>query len=242
MSCSTVFDTFESLVIDRIKKSLHQDEFEQLNLNMNEWSDLYVKLFINLYIQICGLAGISLIRHNTKNIEPVTLHVDVHIARSENKPTIIHSISLPFLKYIFNTKSYTTIQNSALCAFKMPSVFPISNGTVEDPSYIKLLNMTFSNRILLYYTYADHAAYHYHQFIKTGDADYKHINIINRPSKLRPNEVMFCHDIISKQPNKYLGKYLKPHDMLKIEDEEAEHNYFNGHSGTVFENSDDDSE
>lgn len=234
------YDTFESLMMDRINKSLNQDEFSQLETNT--WDDLYIKFFMSIYAQICDLPGFSYVRHNQKTIEPITIHVDPK-QRRESKPVVLHSVSIPFLKWIFNSKCYKTADNVFRCTFKMPSIFPLVNSITETytQSNSRILNGFVSKQLILYYVFADHAAYHYHKFMDTGNADYNHLCIMKRTSTIKTNEIKYCHDIITYSANKRIVKYLQPHDTLKVEDQEVNNSYMNIRYGDLFDQSDDES-
>ncbi|UBZ25622.1 PmV-like protein [Carcinus maenas nudivirus] len=237
MSCKETHDTFENMMLERINKALNQDEFNQLNTNDDKWNDLYIKFFLGIYLQICNLSGISCAKGDKRTVEPVTLHVNIKRKKiNGEQPPILHCVSIPFLKDIFDTKTYKTVNNSFNCSFTLPSVFPFIDDGLETNSIINnvVLNGTITTRLLAYYIFADHAAYHYLQFIATGDSDYQHKNIINRSSNLKPSEVVHCHDIITKKPNKHLSKYLTSHDILKIEDKEHEDGYVNCNYRNMF--------
>lgn len=236
-----VYDTFEHIVNERIGKTLNHHEFK--TLENNEWSEIYIKYFLSMYAQICDLPGFRYHKHDLKTIEPVTLHVD-HTQNKAEDPVMLHSISIPFLKWLFNSRCYKSANNSFRCGLKMPSVFPLINNfkEIQNTSNVKLLNSFVSNKLLLYYVYADHAAYHYLQFKATGNADYDHKNIINRPSNIKPNNVKHCHDIITYNPSKTLSKYLQAHDVLKIDSQEHSKSYMDKSYSDLFDQSDDDSD
>lgn len=228
------FDTFEQVVLSRINGALNQEQFVQLN--SNEWDELYITLFLNLYAQMCRLNNFTIIKHDRRVIEPVTIHVDPN-QRVDEIPKVTHRVSIPFLKWIFSYNPSKRVNSKFKCQFKMPSIFPLVQNYDETNSGFlpKILHSEVAQRIIQYYVFADHAAYHYHQFIDLKNADYEHKYIINRPSNLKPREVKFCHDIISYKPNKFLNRYLQSHDILKIEEKEAEDSYVNISYGQLFQ-------
>ncbi|UVX94899.1 hypothetical protein CsNV_039 [Callinectes sapidus nudivirus] len=227
MSCKVTYDTFESMVTERIYNSLSNEEFRELNENTTQWNELYLKFFLSIYLQICELPGITFIQHTKIAVEPVTLHIDVRSnINNSQPPPIVHCISIPFMIKAFNAKSYKTISNSSNCSFKLPSIFPIMYDSVnEHVTDGETIKSNVSSRLMLYYVIADHAAYHYKQFIKTGDADYKHNNIINRSSNIKPGDVVHCHDIITLKPNKNLKYYVQNHDILKVDNKTSNRPY-----------------
>lgn len=240
MSYGDTYDTFENKIMERINRSLNENEFEQLN--SNEWDDLYVKYFLNLYAQMCNLPGFIYMKHQQKTIEPVTLHVNVQQERKE-KPVILHSISIPYLKWLYNCKSYRHVDVNYKCCFKLPSVFPLIN-TISENNFNagRVLNSFVSNLLILYYVFADHAAYHYHQFIKKGDADYNHVLIKNRSNYIKIKEIQFCHDVITKKPNKNIVRYLQSHDTLKVDEKESTDSFMNISYSEIFEETDTDTD
>ena len=241
MSDCDVFDTFEHMVLQRINRCLSAEEFRQLN-NFDDWDDLYIKLFLSLYLQCCDLNGISYVKHTAKTIEPVTLHIDVKMTR-DSDPVILHCISIPFLKHIYSSKTYKSVANAQYCSFNLPDVFPLllnnMNNDIEFQNDIKMMNLKTSNLLLTFYCFADHAAYHYKKFKETGNADYTHECIINRSETLKVKDVKHCHDIITTGPNKYLNKYLTSHDVLKVEDREPSRNSCTSNYSSMFDNSTD---
>ncbi|UOT91794.1 PmV-like protein [Aratus pisonii nudivirus] len=234
INCSETFDTFTGLVADRINKSLSQDEFTYLNSN-DEWNDTYFKFFLNLYSQMCNLTGFNYVKHDSKTFEPVTIHVDTKISKYE-KPVVLHSISIPFLKWIYDCKCYKSASDNCKDVFSLPSIFPIINSNIDS-----IINQDFlaldgilSKRLIRYYVFADHAAYHYHNFITYGDADYTHLNIINRPNNIKLKDIKFCHDIITSKPNSSIDRYLRPIDATKVEDVENDDGYVDISYGELF--------
>ena len=237
MECK--FDTFESEITTRINKALSQSEFRQLE--SNEWSELYIKFFLNIYLQICDIPGIRYVSHPNKTFEPITLHVDPQ-QQKQDTPQVIHSISTLFLKSVFEFKSYRMIEASQKCTLKMPNIFPLVNSTSQFAHQSKVLNSFVSNKLLHYYVVADHAAYHYLQFMAHGDADYQHNKIKNRPSNVKPGNVKHCHDIVTLAPNKYISKFLQSHSTLDVEDLEVSKSHINLRYGELFQSKSEDDE
>lgn len=222
MSC--VFDTYEQLMMDRINKALNHEEY--IRLDNNEWSDLYEKFFINIYAQICDLSIFRYVICNYKTFEPVTLHIDPKQKNSED-PIVLHAISTPFLQWIFAVNNTKKVQMSGKCCFRMPSIFPIvdSDGQNSSNSSSIIINPFVSEKLINLYVFADHCAYHYNEFIKKGNADYEHLNIINRLPVTSIKSIYHIHDMISKEPNDKIVNYLKSHDALSIESKESEESY-----------------
>lgn len=232
MGNSTEYDTLEQRITNCISKALRHDEYMTLE-NNDEWQDLYIKLFMSFYIQLCELTRIYVIYHNNITIEPVTLHVDV--ARSkDDEPIVIHAISIYYLKKIFKQKNiFDVIQNTQLST-RLPAVFPLFNisDSISDDGVVsgsgsKVLSHKLSALIVQYYTFADHAAYHYHSLIQKKNADYTHECIKKRSNNLKSIDVKYIHDVVSRKPNSSIGTFVQPHAVLKVEDREHEKNYVN---------------
>ncbi|UVT30833.1 PmV-like [Penaeus vannamei nudivirus] len=222
MDC-TKYDTFEAMVTERISRSLSKFEFSRLNENIDEWDEAYVKLFLNLYIQISNLPGISYRSLDVLMFEPVLLHSSPNASRT-NEPFLIHSISIPYLKLIFNMRNKVQVGTKTCNAkLKLPSVFPLVGdfGGFSASNDTKVVSTRFTKRLLDFYVHADHAAYHHNQFITTGDADYGHEALRRRAMPQKAKEVTYCTDIISRKANKGLTDYLQSHDILRIEDVEV---------------------
>ena len=244
MDCNQ-FDTFESLIMECINRSLSAAEFALLDNEIDNWNSLYLKFFINIYLQRCNLPGITYRILNMLTFEPILLQADAQISR-RNEPSIIHSISIPYLQLIFNLRDRVELTTRNCASFvKLPSIFPMLGGGADD--YIdsdcssRVLSKRLSKRLMNFYVHADHAAYHYNKFIRDGDAGYEHNEIRNRIPPSRPRDVKYCHDIITTRPNKELVNYLKSHDIIKVEDSIVADGYCN--SGDIFEpniDSDDD--
>ncbi len=234
MDCTT-FDTFETRLLTHINQSLSSKEFEELN-NNKEWNEqLYLKLFLSIYVQCCELPGLTYVSVDTLLFEPVLLHTDQTMTK-KNEPYILHSVSIPYLKSIFNMRNRFEISGSNVKRqLKLPSIFPIIGNIGMKSSDTKYLSPLLSERILNFYVHADHSAYHYKKFKQSGDADYEHNDIKNRSMKTRSRDIQFCHDIISTVPNKHLTSYLQSHDILSVEDTEVDDSYSRNGFSNMFE-------
>ncbi len=225
MSC--IFDTYEQLMLDRINKALRHEEF--VHLENNEWNDLYETYFLNIYAQITNLTSFKYVFCEYKTFEPVTLHIDPKQCATTEEPSVLHAISVPFLKWIFTVQDTKRVDVVDSCSFKMPSIFPLTDNldTAQTPNLSRMLNGFVSNALVAFYVYADHAAYHYNEFMRTGNADYEHKNIRNRSSDITAKEVKYVHDLVSSKPNTAIVNYLKPHSDLSVESQENVNSFTN---------------
>lgn len=243
MDCEN-YDTFEAMIMERINRSLRTSEFAALDNGIDKWDNLYLKFFLNVYVQLCKLPGIRYRVLDMLTFEPVILQSDVRISK-HNEPTIIHGISIPYLQAIFNLRNKVEVSTkNCASSMRLPSIFPTVGTSDGGDNYVgsasdsRVLSKTLSTRLLNFYVHADHAAYHFNQFIKTGDAGYDHEDIRTRKMPLKPREVKYCHDLISSIPNKHLTDYLKSHDVLRIEDVAVSNSHCSNFGSIFTHNSD----
>lgn len=215
MDSSCKFETYEQEMMDRINKALNQESY--LVLEDNNWNELYIRFFLSIYLQICDVPSIQFADYSHRAMEPVLLQVNPSNGGSDTS-NVLHIVSTSFLRWLFVAPTNKHVEIVDKCSLKIPSVFPlIEQSSTYGINQPKQLNAFVSNKLVMYYVYADHAAYHYRQFAQTGNADYEHKYIRTRSNNITTQNVRHVHDLITSQPNNEISNYLKPHQALQYE-------------------------
>lgn len=217
------FDTFEEQVKTRICSALPIGELRRLDTNPFQWDDAYLRFLLNIYSLLIDNLHFNICFVDTKLLEPIIIYVNSE--NNRNYPHVTHAVSKLFIRDILNTINpyYNDSCGQKKIEFVPPSVFT-KTSTAFNVEENKKLSLTLSAKLMRLYIVAEHAAYHYFQFIDNNNCDYKHINF-HAKSKVKRN-IQF-YNIISKSPQSKFSGFTEEHKIIRREDGENAHGFSN---------------
>lgn len=210
------FDTFEEHVKTKIISALPLGELERLDNNPFEWDDAYLRFVLNIYSILTDNLHFNVCFVDTKLLEPIIIYVNAE--NSTKYPNITHAVSKLFIRDIVGAinRFYVDSCTQKKIEFVPPTVFTKMNTSFATDD-VKNLSLGLSTILMRLYIVAEHAAYHYFEFLDNNDCDYKHANF-NLKSKVKRN-IQF-YNIISKLPQAKFSGFTDDHYTIRREDGE----------------------
>lgn len=234
----------EKYVVDRTNNTLYEklemifgsslsaNEYRNLisGKNYMEWNDSYEKFIKNAYLMLTGLREMVCSVTETNLMEPIYLY-------KINDKIIAHAFSLSYIKQILFYEFGGEIEHvpKKVKELNISSLLSI-NTTTRNVVYDVRLPERLTHIFLKLYVIAEHAAQHYHLFMKYRDPDYKHALYYGK-SSMR-NENIYLQSMFSTEPDPdgYVATYLKRPDhkscvKLKFDDNRSDEDDDSDESG-----------
>lgn len=193
-----------------------------------DWNEeLYKKALLNMYSSRINNNSFSVRIINTSLLEPIMIYINQqktnkkHTVLDEedsfNIDDIVHIVSMNYVKLLFNkqNKYIATTQEKNLVEFKLPQLFGVNDSNFMQPQNV--ISKELSYRLLVLYVIADHAAYHYFEFVKKQEIDYTHHNFQtweNNNKLIHGN--FYVHDLITKHEDYKIDQFIN----AKVDDPE----------------------
>lgn len=191
-------DTLIELIATALGRCLTDNDINSMSKNPSLWlSDIHPKIILALYCHMIGADRISVTCINEKLIEPITLY-------KGPKNKLIHCLSLDYCQTLFQLEPMFKVENAkqVLLTFNYPEIITI--GDSDQVGYAKYtLSRPLTVKLLLLYTIANHAAYHYCLFKAYKTLDYTH-------SDMRTiSKEFFLHQLITSTKDSKIANYVK---------------------------------
>lgn len=219
-SINSKFDTLSEHLTTICNGALTNAVYKELDVNPNQWHDYYINILLHMYITLIGEDSIDCKFLNQTLQEPILWYektkqkyndADEIVSHFEEFDTknIDHIISIGFIKSLFSMKHPMEIEvqsaKTKLEEFKLPSILKINNTQSDYNEHS--LSLTLTNSLLMLYTIANHATYHYNQLKETNDADYVHNNV--EKTEATNDSIFFLHNLFTKKPNNKIHHYVR---------------------------------
>ena len=235
-SINRKFDTLLEHLTCICNEALPITKYKELDNNPNQWKDYYISILLHMYITLIGEDTINCKFLEQSLPEPIILYkrkknqsinlANKHAAASydimvgdedygddddndEFDPTIIeHVLSINYIKNLFAVKFPFEYEVYAakrkLEEVKLPSIFKIDNILPDYNEHS--ISIALTNKLLMLYVIANHAAYHYTQLKESKSADYAH-NQIEKTSQTSTG-VFYLHNLFTRKPDDKISQYV----------------------------------
>ena len=218
-SINSKSDTLCEHVTTICNSALNNAIYKELDANPHQWHDYYINILLHMYITLIGEESIDCKLINQTLHEPILWYEKTKQKCNNNfigtqyeefdAKNIDHIISVSYIKSLFCMKHPMEIEvhcaKKKLEEFKLPSIFKI-NDTQSDYTEHSL-SLTLTNTLLMLYTIANHATYHYNQLKENNDADFDH-NYIEK-IEVTNDSVFYLHNLFTKKHNNKINQYVK---------------------------------
>lgn len=199
--------------------ALNNATYKELDANPHQWHDYYINILLHMYITLIGEESIDCKFINQTLHEPI-LWYEKSNQKSNNifvgtqceefdAKNIDHIISVSYIKSLFSMKPPLELEvhcaKQKLEEFKLPSIFKINDNQSDYTEHS--LSLTLTNTLLMLYTIANHATYHYNQLKENNDADFDHKNIDKK--EITNDSVFYLHNLFTKKHNNKINQYVQ---------------------------------
>lgn len=201
---SGFYNKMETIIGNAVNESYLSAKDVLTKFEWNTARDL--NILLDMYTQLINESSIKVCVVEVQICEAI-------IVAAEEDTSTVHIVNLDFIKQLFNV--YCSQQNLNVqempndqtnTVYELPQIITVAKPTViRDHLDIEKITPPhpIMAKLVFLYVLADHAAYHYSQFIKYKDFDFKHLRIQRNAGFCE-----FLHDLITTEPNEHIQDYI----------------------------------